>query len=152
MVNLNEIFNADGWAFTPGPQRLTEPIQTTDCFEVMEYPLSEIADSLLAFPAIEVVHGAEPSWQDWEAHWQDGESALTFTLERWYDEVWSGTRLRGYCTVGQIFALWTHVLSRHPGIWLYEREHERDLLDTPISFLKRAAELDAEKRNQRHAK
>ena len=150
MVSLATRFDADGWAFIPGPRQLTEPVQTIDCTEVMEYPLAEIADSLLAFPPVERVHSAEPSWQEWQARWQDGETSLSFTLERWYGEVWSSIRLSGTCTVGQILALWTHLLSRHPGIWLYEREHERDLLDTPVSFLQRVAQIHAE-RGQRHA-
>lgn len=139
MVDLTAMFQATGWSFAAGPEYMTEITASVDCRDVREHSLDAIAQTLLCFPRVELTHAAEPSWQEWRARWKEGENLLEFRLQPFFEDIWLSTPLQGCCTLGHALALWTHLLSRHRGIWLCERGLEDVYLHTPVSFLKRHA-------------
>lgn len=112
------------------------PTTSLDADEIVEHPLAAIAATLLCFPQVELTHGAEPSWLQWRARWRDGENELDFSLSHLgpgsHENLWGGSELKGHCTIGQVLALWVHLLSRHQGVWLHNSECE---METPQSFL-----------------
>src|SRR3954452_21176089 len=138
MPNLAAPFDATGWMFAAGPADMVRPTQTTDCFDVVEHRLVDVADALLSFPGVRLTHAAEPSWAGWQADWRDSDPRLALGMIPFYADVWVNTTLSGRCTVGQLLAMWAHLLSRQRGIWLF---HARvsEVLDTPASFIELCA-------------
>ena len=126
--DLNAAFDPTGWKFSPGPPTQVEPVDTVNCFDVVELPLAEVTASVFAFPGVCAV-----SDRVGLLLWP-GQADLTLTVAEWYPGVWGGIYLEGNCSLGAVIALWTHLLSRHSGIWLFHTDREPDLLHTPRSF------------------
>jgi hypothetical protein len=136
MIPLDLIFDAGRWTFSPGPAHQAEPVDTVNCFEVVEHPIESMNVALLSFPGIERVDTEGSVCRArlvWSADYPPLE--LTTAEWEWYPGVWGCIEMQGRCSVGAIMTLWAHLLANLPGIWLFLPGEEPDLLHTPRSFL-----------------
>jgi hypothetical protein len=121
----------EDWSIIPGPAQLSQPMNSQDLQEVATYSAAEIAESLLGFPGMRLVHASTPSWWEWRARWKSGRDFIEVGMTLFDDELqsWGGSPLRADCAIDAITALWSYLLSRHRGVWLHDSDcwvHTKD--------------------------
>jgi len=131
----NARFDKAGWALIPGPLDTSEPMNSCDLREQVEYAPEEIAKALLIYPGMRLLNDADPTWWDWKARWEGdtGFIGVNVTLMGWNDKLWGGSELSVDCSPKELITLWKHLSSAHPGIWLHDPDCE---MHTEESFLK----------------
>lgn len=122
------------WAFIPGPREILDPpASSVGLQEVAMYPPDVIAQAFLAYPGFSLVHDANPSWRQWQAGWEHGQSFLFvgMTLFETDPVGWGGSPVFGACRLDDLLALWRALHGRFPAIWLHNSNCE---IHTPDSF------------------
>jgi hypothetical protein len=51
---------------------MNESLSSVNLQEMVEHPPDAIAQTFLTFPAMQLLHPAEPSWWNWKAQWEVG--------------------------------------------------------------------------------
>lgn len=123
-----------GWDLTPGP--LKDPPPSSVSLQHMEdYPPEIVADAILNFPGIRLLHPAEPSWWEWVARWERESRWIEvgFTLFETDPPYWGGSGLRGRCELPDILGLWFTIRNTVPGCWMHNIDCE---IHSPESFAK----------------
>ena len=123
----------NGWSFVPGP--LSDPPRSSlDQYEMIEHPPETIADTILAYPGMRLVHPATPSWWEWKASWEDGNRRIDLNLTLFEIEppAWGGSQLTVFCGGREILDLWMYLRASHPAIWLHGPDCS---IYTPDAFL-----------------
>jgi hypothetical protein len=112
------------WSLIPGPRELAQPVNSQDVQDIELHPAAAIADSFLSFPGMRLVNSPDPSWWQWRARWESGPDFIEVGMTLFDDETlsWGGSPISADCTRESIEALWSHMQSRHSGVWLHEPE------------------------------
>jgi hypothetical protein len=110
------------WSLIPGPKVLVRPLHSQDVQDLELYAASGIAETLLSYPGMRLLSPAEPSWWKWRARWESGHDFIELGMTLFDDEAltWGGSPLSAECTSETLEALWLHVQSRYPGVWLHD--------------------------------
>jgi len=132
MIQLAE----QDWVFIPGPSEIPDPpASSLDWDEIATYPPQAIAQAFLAYPGFSLVHDANPSWWQWRAGWERGQSFLLFDMTLFETDpiAWGGSGVSGCCELDDLLSLWRALRERSPAVWLHNSECE---IHTPDSFLR----------------
>ena len=110
------------WSLIPGPVALAEPMNSQDLQDIKTYSPALIAESFLGFPGMRLLHPPSPSWWEWQAQWESGADFIEvgMTLFEEEPESWGGSPVIADCSLDAIEALWSHLTSRHAGVWLHD--------------------------------
>jgi hypothetical protein len=130
MIQLAE----SDWAFIPSPGEILDPPASSVALQdVAAYPPDAIAQSFLAYPGFSLVHEADPSWWQWQAGWERGQSFLLvgMTLFETDPVAWGGSPVSGTCELDDLLSLWCALRGRFPAMWLHNSNCE---IHTPNSF------------------
>jgi hypothetical protein len=106
----------------------------------IEYSSAEaIATSFLSFPGTRLVHSARPTWWEWIGRWESGADFIEINMTLFDDEAqsWGGSAITADCSLDQIAALWSHLQSDNPAVWLHDPEciiHTHASLRTALRF------------------
>jgi len=111
-----------GWSFVPGPLELARPINSQDVKDIVLYPLAEIAESFLSYPGMRLLTSPAVSWLRWQARWESDRDFIEVGMTLFDDknQSWGGSPISADCSASAIEALWSHLQSRHQGIWLHD--------------------------------
>jgi hypothetical protein len=116
-------FQSQGdWAFVPGPGSMTDPLDSQDAHDVELHTPEQIAQSLLRFPGMQLLHAATPSWWKWRARWAEGSSYIEVGMTLFDDEgqSWGGSPVQANCSYEDLHSLWSYLQSRHRGVWFHD--------------------------------
>jgi hypothetical protein len=115
-------FDKSNWALVPGPLDTSKPMSSLDLRNQVEYAPEEIAKTLLEYPGTTLLHGADPTWWDWKARWENdsGIVELTVTLMGRSDKLWGGSEIQADCSPQELIAIWRHLSAAYPGVWLHD--------------------------------
>ena len=121
------------WSFIPGPAELAQPMNSQDLQDIEEISPAAIADSVLSFPGVRLLHPATPSWWQWRARWESGSDFIEVGMTLFEDEAlsWGGSSITADCSLDDIEKFWSHLRSRHRGVWLHDPDciiHTHDSL------------------------
>ena len=121
MITAPEHFNQKGWALVPGPVDIQVPFSSLDLRKQVEYSPADIAKSLLQYTGMHLLSEAKPTWWDWKARWEGDEQflELDLTLMGKSEDIWGGSEICSDCSAEVVIALWEHLKTTHPGIWLH---------------------------------
>jgi len=121
------------WSFIPGPAVLAHPMNSQDLQDIEEISPTEIAESFLSFPGVRLLQPRTPSWWEWRARWESGSAFIEIGMTLFEDEPqsWGGSPITVDCSLDDIEGLWSHLQSRHRGVWLHDPDciiHTHDSL------------------------
>jgi len=131
MIQLAE----NEWAFIPGPSEIPDaPASSLDLQEIATYPPEAIARAFLAYPGFSLTQDADPSWWQWRAGWERGQSFLLVDMMLFETDpiAWGGSGVSGYCELDDLLSLWRALRERFPADWLHNSDCE---IHTPDSFV-----------------
>jgi hypothetical protein len=123
------------WAFIPGPREIPDPPASSVALQdVAAYPPDAIAQTFLAYPGFSLAHEADPSWRQWQAEWERGQSFLLvgMTLFETDPVAWGGSHVSGCCELDDLLALWYTIRAQFPAVWMYNSACE---IHTPDSLV-----------------
>ena len=134
-MGLFDRFVSSSYFFAPGPLSFEEPFYNWDIDEYVRYSPESITDSILRVPGTTILHPAAPTWNDWEAVWeQEGRQIIMDDCQFCEDEnTWSQLLLTCDCDLCDLFRLWDMIQIKHPAVWLHSGDDCR--VFTPASFL-----------------
>jgi hypothetical protein len=112
------------WSLIPVPRELAQPVNSQDVHDIELHAPAAIADSFLRFLGMRLLNPSNPSWWQWRARWEAGPDFIEVGMTLLDDEAlsWGGSPLSADCTPELIEALWSHMQSRHTGVWLHDSE------------------------------
>jgi hypothetical protein len=121
MSNNIKFQTKGGWSLIPGPVLLAQPMNSQDLQDIEPYSPADMAASFLSFRETRLLHQATPSWWDWRARWESESHFIEVNMTLFKDEAqsWGGLRITADCSNDEIEALWSHLQTRHRGIWLH---------------------------------
>jgi hypothetical protein len=110
------------WALIPGPMQLTQPMNSQDLQDIALYPAEAISASFLAFPGMRLLNPSIPSWWEWRCRWESGRDFIEVGMTLFEQNIptWGGSPISADCTIGALEELWSHIQSRHQGVWLHD--------------------------------
>jgi hypothetical protein len=120
------------WSLIPGPLE-NPPPSSVSLDDFAEYPPQVVAETFIAFPGMRLVHDAEPTWWDWKARWQSGDSFFEIDMSLYETEPlsWGGSLVVGHCELDEFLKFRHHVREYLPAVWLHNSACE---IHSPESF------------------
>ena len=121
------------WSLIPGPAELAQPMNSQDLQDIEVFSPTAIAESFLSFPGVQLLHPPTPSWWEWRARWESGGDFIEVGMTLFEDDAqsWGGSPISADCSLDDIEALWSHLQTRHRGVWLHDPDciiHTHDSL------------------------
>jgi hypothetical protein len=101
--------------------------------DITYYAPAAVAESLLSFPGMRLLHDQTPSWWQWRARWESEAGFIEVGMTLFEDQArsWGGSPITADCPFEVMESLWLHLQSRHPGVWLHSPDctiHTHDSL------------------------
>lgn len=127
-------FRSEGnWSLIPGPAEMENSMSSLDLEDIVALPAASVAESFLAFPGMRQLRPTSPAWWDWRARWESGTDFIEVGMTLLDDEQqsWGGSAIVANCQSVSIEALWSHLATRHSGVWLHDPDC---VIHTPDSF------------------
>jgi|GEM_PF-4569416 len=132
-MNSGARFVTDEYAFIVGPAVLSEPLDSQNVHEIVEYTIEEVLASLLALPNMRLLNGADARWTGWAAAWECRDRIILFEnvqeLGDW--DRFGGIDLRCDCHVEDLLELWEGLRAEYSGLWIIGPD---SWLHPPVSF------------------
>ena len=99
-------------------------MSSLDLRDITYYPPAAIAESLLSFSGMRLLHDRTPSWWEWRARWESQAGFIEVGMALFEDQAhsWGGSPLTADCPFEMIESLWLHLQSRHRGVWLHDAD------------------------------
>jgi hypothetical protein len=99
-------------------------MSSVDLHDIEFCSAESIAKAFLSFPGARLIHRAKPSWWEWRGRWESGADFIEIDMSLFDDEgeSWGGSAIMADCSVDQIDALWSHLQSENPAVWLHDPE------------------------------
>ena len=124
--------NLQSWSLIPGPAS-NPPASSLALDDVIHHSPQTVADAILAFPGMVLVHSPDSTWWEWAARWEDGTRWIEVTMTLFDSDppAWGGSDSRGECDLQDILHLWGHLTSAVPSCWMHNADCD---IHTPESF------------------
>ena len=105
----------------PGPAELTQPMNSQDLQDIEQISPAAIAESILSFTGVRLLHPPTPTWWEWRARWESGSDFIEAGMTLFDDEArsWGGSPITSDCSLDEIEAFWSYLQARHRGVWLH---------------------------------
>ena len=119
----------DRWALIPGPEGLIEVISSQEIVELALYEPQAVAERMLAFDGVELLHGPESTWWDWRAclRCEDCRVEFDFSLlefEPPRETAWGGSQLSGRCGLDLWVMFFEDLRAAFPGVYMHNDDTE----------------------------
>lgn len=144
------------WSLIPGPAELAQSMNSQDLQDIEEISPAAVTESLLSFPGMRLLHPPTLSWWEWCARWESGSDFIEVGMTLFEDEAesWGGSPITTDCSLDDILALWSHLQSRHRGVWLHDPDciiHTQDSIrhTTAAESLPWPPDLSRRQRNEK---